>query len=148
MEEKETKEQLSWTSHPLVDQPQQTLLLLIVMIVVSLILYNTAVVEWKTPIYFYLGMAFFIGSMMSWFIPTTYKLDNNKIEIYYWKIRIEKQWTDYKCWYADKRGVLLGTFTRPRRLDNFRGQSLRFSKDKSEKEELFKLLEQKIGNRY
>jgi len=139
---------IKWTSHPLVDDTKRSILLIIVMIIISLILYQTAIINWKAPIYFILGMAFFIGSMITWFIPTTYILFNEKIVIYYWIIRIEKNWNDFGCWYADNKGVMLGTFKRPRRLDNFRGQSIRFSKEKKEKDKLFELLNQKIGNRY
>ena len=63
-------------------------------------------------------------------------------------IRIEKKYVDFGCFYADKKGVMLSTFKKPRRLDNFRGQSVRFSKNQKEKEELLKLLENKIGKRF
>lgn len=144
----QAKPNLTWTSHPLVDDTRRSIMLLLIMIIVSIILYHTAIVEWHAPIYFYLGMLFFIGSLISWFIPTRYELYDDKIMIYYWQIKMEKNWKDFRCWYADKKGVMLGTFTRPRRLDNFRGQSLRFSKSQSEKEALFLILENKIGNRY
>ena len=55
-----------------------------------------------------------------------------------------KKYTDFGCFYYDKKSVTLGTFKRPRRLDSFRGTMLRFSKDKTEKEELLKFLRTKI----
>jgi len=139
---------LRWTSHPLLDEAAKTIFLLAIMVFVSLILYQTAIITWKAPIYFYLGMLFFIGSMITWFIPTTYILFEDKIQIWYWKIKIEKNWSDFGCWYTDKKGVMLSTFKRPRRLDNFRGLSLRFSKDKHEQNRLFELLAEKVGERY
>ncbi|RLC48951.1 MAG: hypothetical protein DRZ79_06615, partial [Candidatus Cloacimonadota bacterium] len=66
----------------------------------------------------------------------------------YFIIKVEKKYSDFRCYYADKKGVMLGTFSRPRRLDNFRGQSIRFSKTQEEKERLFKLLDEKIGKRF
>jgi hypothetical protein len=43
---------------------------------------------------------------------------------------------------------MLSTFKMPRRLDPFRGQSLRFSKTKAEKEQLLEILRNKIGKKY
>lgn len=71
----------------------------------------------------------------------------NRLEVYYFTIRIEKRYDDFRCYYSDEKGVMLGTFRRPRWLDRFRGQSLRFSQSKAEKEELLQLLERKIGNK-
>jgi hypothetical protein len=139
---------LSWTSHPLLDDLPRTIFLIIIIILVSLILYQTTIINWQAPLYFFLGMLFFLGSMITWFIPTTYSIYDDKIVIKYPFFAIEKKWGVFGCWYADKKGVMLGTFKRPRRLDNFRGQSLRFSKDKSEKDALFAILNEKIGNNY
>jgi hypothetical protein len=118
------------------------------MLFISIFLFRMAFLTWEAPLYFYLGMLFFIGSLITWFIPTTYVLYDDKFEIYYAMIKIEKNWQDYHCWYADKKGILLSTFLRPRRLDGFRGQSLRFSKTGKEKEELYKILSEKVGAKF
>ena len=142
------QELLKWTSHPLMDDMVKTIFLIAIMILVSIILYQTAFITWQAPLYFFLGMLFFIGSMITWFIPTTYVLYDDKLVIWYWKIKVERPWTDFGCWYADKKGVLLSTFKRPRRLDNFRGQSLRFSKSKDEQSQLYEILAEKAGEKY
>jgi len=100
------------------------------------------------PLFFYLGMLVFIVTLIPYFIPTRYEFYDEKIIIFYLMIRIEKRYEDYGCFYSDKKGVMLSTFKKPRRLDSFRGQSIRFSRDQSEKEELMKLLENKIGKRF
>lgn len=141
-------ELLKWTSHPLLDETGRTIFLIVIMIIVSIILYQTTIISWQAPIYFYLGMLFFIGSLITWFIPTTYILYDDKVDIWYWKIKMSRPWTDFGCWYVDKKGVMLSTFKRPRRLDGFRGQSLRFSKSKAEQERLFEILADKAGERY
>jgi hypothetical protein len=142
------QELLKWTSHPLMDDMVKTIFLIAIMILVSIILYQTAFITWQAPLYFFLGMLFFIGSMITWFIPTTYVLYDDKLVIWYWKIKVERPWTDFGCWYADKKGVMLSTFKRPRRLDNFRGQSLRFSKSKDEQSQLYEILAEKAGEKY
>ncbi|MCF7921013.1 MAG: hypothetical protein K9N06_14025 [Candidatus Cloacimonetes bacterium] len=144
----EEKPLLRWTSHPLLDFPLTSVILIIFMLLISIILFKTTVISWEAPLYFYLGMLFFIGSLITWFIPTTYEIYEDKLLIHYAIIKVEKEWSQFHCWYADKKGVLLSTFHRPRRLDGFRGQSLRFSKTRAEKEELFRLLSEKAGKEY
>lgn len=60
----------------------------------------------------------------------------------------ERKYSEFKCFYVDKKGVMLSTFARPRGLDRFRGQSIRFTKEQKEKEEMLKFLDEKIGNRF
>jgi len=139
---------LKWTSHPLLDFPQTSVVLILVMLFISIFLFRMAFITWEAPLYFYLGMLFFIGSLITWFIPTTYELYDDKLVIYYAMIKIEKNWKEYHCWYSDKKGILLSTFHRPRRLDGFRGQSLRFSKTGEEKEDLYQILIEKVGTKY
>jgi len=139
---------LKWTSHPLVDFPISSILLVFVILLVSIFLYRMTFISWEAPLYFYLGMLFFIGSLISWFIPTTYEISDQGITIHYSIIKVNRKWEEFNCWYADKKGVLLSTFHMPRRLDSFRGQSLRFSKTKEEKEILFSILEEYAGKRY
>ena len=138
---------LSWTSHPFKDYPLTSVLLILFLIIMAFGLWKIAVVMWEMPLFYYLGLAILFFSLISYFIPTKYTFFENKIEILYWFIKVERFYSDFGCFYADKKGVMLSTFKMHRRLDAFRGQSIRFSKFKSEKEELFKLLEEKIGKK-
>ena len=60
----------------------------------------------------------------------------------------ERKYNEFKCFYADKKGVMLSTFNRPRGLDRFRGQSVRFTKAQDEKEQIMEFLNKKIGNKF
>jgi len=142
------KPKLSWTSHPFVDFPLTSIFLVIILIVLAVILWQVAVVIWEMPLFYYLGFAIFVISMITYFIPTRYEFYEMKIIIFYAMIKIERNYSDFKCFYSDKKGIMLGTFMKPRKLDSFRGQSIRFSKLQTEKEDLIKLLEKKIGNQY
>ncbi|MCD4796420.1 MAG: hypothetical protein K8R49_04525 [Candidatus Cloacimonetes bacterium] len=137
---------LSWTSHPLRDYPLTSIILILFIIVLSAGLWQIAVVSWDMPLFFYLGMGIFCFSLITYFIPTNYEFYEDKIVIYYFFIRIERKYSDFGCFYLDKKGVMLSTFKTHRRLDSFRGQSVRFSKTRAEKDELLKLLKDKIGN--
>ena len=142
------KPKLSWTSHPFIDFPLTSIFLVIFLIVLAVILWKVAVVIWDMPLFYYLGFAIFVFSMITYFIPTRYDFYEMKIVIYYAMIKIERNYSDFKCFYSDKKGIMLGTFMKPRKLDSFRGQSIRFSKHQTEKENLIQLLEKKIGNQY
>ena len=139
---------LSWISYPFKDTPLTSVLLIIFYLIISLGLWEIAVIKWEMPLFFYLGILVFTLSLLPYFIPTKYEFFDDKIIITYLFIKVEKNYSDFGCYYADKKGVMLSTFTKPRRLDNFRGQSIRFSKKQMEKEELFKLLDKKVGKRY
>ena len=139
---------LSWTSHPFKDYPRSSLLLVIFTVIIALSVWKIAVEIWEMPLFYYIGMTLFILSLITYIIPTTYTLTEDKIFIQYWIIKIEKSYSDFSCYYSDKRGIMLGTFLKPRRLDAFRGTSLRFSKARSEKIQLMEILEEKIGNKY
>jgi len=142
------KIKLQWTSHPFIDYPRNSIILVIFIIILAVSLWKIAVVFWEMPLFYYIGVIFILVSLITYFIPTTYILNEDKITIQYWLIKIEKKYSDFGCYYQDKKGIMLSTFKKPRRLDPFRGTSLRFSKTKSEKPELLKLLEKKIGNKY
>ena len=145
MSDKEPK--LKWVSYPFKDFPVSSALLIAFLIVISLLLWKITVVNWNMPLFFYLGMGLFILSLITYFIPTTYELHENKIRIHYWLIKADRPYSHFGCYYIDKKGVMLSTFKMPRKLDPFRGLSLRFSKTRNEKEELLKILEEKIGNK-
>jgi len=140
---------LTWRSWPFVERPKASVFLSAFLIFLAYFLYQITVVRWNNQWgYYYLGMILVLGSLLPYFIPTTYVLKEYEIVINYLFVRITRKISDFGCFYADKRGIMLSTFTMPRRLDAFRGQSLRFSKDQSEKEQLIEILTRKIGKRY
>jgi hypothetical protein len=114
----------------------------------SFMLWQLVIVTWNYPLFFYGGIILVFISLLPYFISTKYELYDEKITIYYAFMKIERKWDDFGCFYSDKRGIMLSTFKTPRRLDSFRGQSLRYSATKSEKAELLILLKQKVGKQY
>ncbi|MDA3814081.1 MAG: hypothetical protein PF570_07505 [Candidatus Cloacimonetes bacterium] len=138
---------LKWISYPFKDFPLSTVLLITFLIIISLLLWKITVINWNMPLFFYLGMGVFMLSLITYFIPTTYELFEEKIIVHYWLIKVERPYSHFGCYYIDKKGIMLSTFKMPRKLDPFRGLSLRFSKPRNEKDELVKILEDKIGNR-
>lgn len=139
---------LEWDSFPFAERPLTSFILVIFLILLSYLLWKVAIEAWGSPIFYYGGMLLVIGSLLPYFISTHYALYDDRIVIRYWFIKIERKYSDFGCFYQDKRGVMLSTFKTPRRLDPFRGQSLRFSGKQTEKERLISILKEKIGKQY
>ncbi|MCK9557805.1 MAG: hypothetical protein PHO85_06545 [Candidatus Cloacimonetes bacterium] len=139
---------LSWKSWPFAERPLSSTLLLLFLAFLTMFLYRLTVLNWQMPLFYFLGLALVYGNLIPYFIITEYFLYEDEIQVRYIFFKIKRSWSDFGCFYKDKRGVMLSTFKMPRRLDPFRGQSLRFSKSQAEVPELLDFLEQKIGKRY
>ncbi|MCD4828409.1 MAG: hypothetical protein K8R90_03140 [Candidatus Cloacimonetes bacterium] len=137
---------LEWTSWPLVDYPRSSLFLTAFLVFLVWLLWQIAVVDWQMPLFYVLGIVFVSGSLITWFIPTRYRLWPDRVEAIYLSIRMKRQWSDFRCHYTDKKGVMLSTFAHQSRLDRFRGLSLRFSRNREEKEQLMAILVEKLGD--
>lgn len=142
------KLELEWTSYPLIERPFTSFLLVFFLLLLSLLMWQLVVVQWSYPLFYIGGMLLIIGNLLPYFTPTKYMIYDDKILIKYILIKVERKYTDFGCFYSDKRGIMLSTFKTPRRLDVFRGQSLRYSSQQSEKEMLIKLLTEKVGKQF
>lgn len=142
------KELLKWSSWPFVERPYTSLALCSFLFLLAVLLYKITVIQWGYPIFYYGGMLLVLLNLLPYFIITSYTLLETEIEIRYLFLKVSRPYSDFGCFYMDKHGLMLSTFKLPRRLDSFRGQSLRFSKTREEKEELINILEEKIGKRY
>ena len=139
---------ISWRTCPLVERPITSIALVLFLVFLSLILWNITVISWHYPIYYFGGMLLIIVSLLPYFIITDYDFYEDKIVIHYMFVKIERKYEDFGCFYKDKYGVMLSTFKMPRRLDSFRGQSIRFSSSRDEQDALIELLSRKIGKQY
>lgn len=142
------KQPLYWKSWPFAERPFPSTLLIIFLIILNIMLYLIAVVNWQIPLYFFLGSILMIVSLLPYFIMTEYWLLDTEVKVRYIFVTISRPYSDFGCFYHDKRGVMLSTFVRPRRLDPFRGLSLRFSKTQEEKDEVLQILKEKIGKQF
>jgi len=67
-----------------------------------------------------------IGSMRSFYFPTTFQLFENHIRVIYTISSVEKEWKIYRSVSPEKNGIFLSTFGRKTRLENFRGLFLKY----------------------
>ncbi len=140
---------LTWKSCPFLERPYASILLLSFLFLVAVLLYGITIIQWGYPIFYYGGMLLLILNLLPYFIVTEYRLLDTGIEIVYMRVvKINRKYSDFGCFYQDKHGIMLSTFKMPRRLDSFRGQSLRFSKEKTERAQLIEILSDKVGKQY
>jgi hypothetical protein len=146
---KEEKIHFDFTSFPFIDRPRTSTLLIIFLVFLSLLLRWFIQNALLLPItWFWVSMLLILISIWSYFIPSRYIFYDTKVVAKYVFMKVQRPYKDFGCFYSDKHGVMLSTFKTPRRLDPFRGMSIRYSKDQLEKKELLDFLAIKIGKRY
>lgn len=114
-------ELLCWRSIPAHRSARTTILVVLTILGVPLVLF-----WWYGAFFGLLGLAILGGSLLSFFLPTDYRLTSTSIYRRYLGILQKRNWSEFRSFYPDKNGVLLSPFIQPSRLENFRGLYLRF----------------------
>ncbi|MCB5249857.1 MAG: hypothetical protein RBS16_06380 [Candidatus Cloacimonadales bacterium] len=140
----ENKPVIEWFSFPFIDFPKKSIILVLFLFFMGYILWNIAVVNWDQPLYYMLGVLILFIGIAPYFVPTKYEFYEYHLIIRYPIVKIEKRYSDYGSFYVDKKGIMLSTFKQVSRLDAFRGQSIRFSKDQSEREAIIVFLKERL----
>jgi len=119
---------LRWSIHPVKRSTKISILVILFLFVVWFLVYLTTFSLLLTI----LSLVIMLGSLSPFFLPTYYELDNKKIKVKFFFNTKEKQWSMFRSFYVDKKGVLLSPFEKPSRLENFRGLYVRFNQNKEE----------------
>lgn len=135
---------ITWRSFPFIEFPLQSLMVVAIFALVAVFIYTVT----SSMFWVILALIFLFIYLSPYFSPSYYSLYDDYLVAQVFIYKRKRQYSEFKCFYADKRGVMLSTFSRPRGLDRFRGQSLRFSKTQEEREQVLKFFEEKIGNRF
>ncbi len=124
--ESSKKNFIEWVSFPVKEEKRKGILALVFIIVFSVLLGYAWGSLWGC-----ISFAFLFISLLPFYIPTYYRLDEEKIILrrFY---TVEKRWDEIRSYYPDRYGVLLSPFSYPTRLENFRGIYLRFSGNREE----------------
>jgi hypothetical protein len=134
----------AWISFPFVEFPLSGALVLAFFVLAAVFVYTITL----NFFWVLLSMIFLFSSLFSFFVPTYYEFYEDHLFVKVLVFKRERKYNEFKCFYADKKGVMLSTFNRPRGLDRFRGQSVRFTKAQDEKEQIMEFLNEKIGNKF
>ncbi|MCD4734355.1 hypothetical protein K8R78_08995 [bacterium] len=137
-EVKEELQELIWWVYPPAIYPWRALaaVVVIALTIVFLTYYGGGAVIGAVG-----GVAIFL-ILNGFFLPTGYEITEDKI---IWRrlfFRRARSWSDFKCYYADKFGVMLSTMNRPSRLDAWRGMSVWFGREN--RKEVLEIIKQHV----
>lgn len=96
----------------------------------------------KQAVWVVVAVLFLGGSLLPFFGPTWYELTEDGVVVRGLLYRRTKEWSAFRGYRADEHAVLLSPFSRPSRLDTFRGVVLRLQDNR---EEVIAFVERKIG---
>lgn len=118
---------MTWTSFPFRIGGKRN----IVAIAVPIAVWVIVLVFWGVW-WFVVAVILIAGSILPYFLPTTYVLTEKGISVRSLFTRQNRAWTHYRSFSVDRHGVFLSPFDKPSRLENFRGIYLRFHGNKDE----------------
>lgn len=122
------REVLKWIDHPLKKSGKNLLIVVLFLIVAPAVVFFST----KSLLFLFLSIIFLLGSLSTFFLPTSYELSENCIKVKFFFNTRKMEWGKYRSFYVDKNGVLLSPFEKPSRLENFRGLYIRFNQNKKE----------------
>ncbi len=121
-------EVVEWTCHPMRRRPWVTVAVTLFIIVMGMVVYLATFSNAFTV----LTLVILYASLAKFYFPTRYKMSEKGIQIKTMTQTLVKKWSMYRSFYPDKNGVLLSPFTRPTRLENFRGLYVMYDKNRDE----------------
>jgi hypothetical protein len=84
------------------------------------------------PVFGAVAAIVLLGSLNPFFSPTTFRLDEDGIEIMRWPVRKVRAWSDVRSCFVDRRGVTLSPFVGKSFLEPYRAVRLFFTENRAE----------------
>jgi len=134
---------LEWTVHPLKANWKVSIGLIIFLIALCASIYFS----FNSLTFLILSVVFLVGSLSSFFLPTTYMFLDDCIIVKSVFRRFSRQWNSFKRYYPEKKGVFLSPFLHPTRLENFRGLYVRFNNNKTDVIDFIKQKFEKVNEK-
>lgn len=119
------EETFEWVVRLYATNWRKTVLLVTFIVLVCGIVYYA----FQSLIFVVLAALFLAGSLIKFFIPIRYIFDKEGVRIITPLTQQFRQWSAFKSFYPDKRGVLLSPFPNKSWLENFRGLYLIWGAD-------------------
>ena len=115
------QEALEWTSFPAAENKLKAVLVGIFLAVLFTFIHLTFGTGW-----FLIALLLLGGSVAPYFAVTRYRMTEEEVTVFHFFFTVRKPWSAFRSYYVDRRGILLSPFTRPSRLENYRGLYVRF----------------------
>jgi hypothetical protein len=139
MEDAQEKEHLVWTSFPAAESKMKAVIVSVFLVVLFTFIHLTFGAGW-----FLIALLLLGGSVAPYFAITRYTMTDEEIVIQHLFFTARKSWSAFRSYYVDRRGVLLSPFSRPSRLENYRGLYLRFGPNR---DEVLQFVRRRLGDR-
>ena len=108
---------MEWTAHPFKADPKKSVFLVIIILLICLlVLFTTASIGFAL-----VALLLLVFSMRQFFLPTTYILNTEGVEVRFSGATKKKRWDYFQSYYEDRNGILLSPFKDRSRLEAFRG---------------------------
>ena len=120
-------ERLAWTVHLLAERPARSIAVIVFLAAVCLV-----VLRLYGALTFVLAVFLLGTSLGPFFFPTHYELTAEGPRRRILFLRTERRWSEFRRYDWDEDGVKLSPFSRPGRLEPFRGFFLRFDGNREE----------------
>lgn len=120
--------EIIWIIHPVKKNWKVSIAVILFLLSLCAAIY----ISFNSLAFLFLSIVILFVSLMPFFFPTTYSLNEDCVVIKSVYRRLSRNWNTFKSFYPDKNGVLLSPFVSPSRLENFRGVYLRFGNNKPE----------------
>ena len=132
-------EPITWTSHPLKNEPRTKSACLI-----FIILTTSLIIGWSFHSTPFAGLSFVLltAAMSRYFLPTRYTLNNQGITLSFIGSNRTFLWSQFSRADQHNDGIFLSPFNTPHRLDTFRGQ---FLKTGVQTKEIFHVVQQHLN---
>jgi hypothetical protein len=119
----EDEDVLEWTCHPVRRRPLVSLAVTLFVVMIGVVVYMAT----ASNVFTVLTLVVLYASLAKFYFPTHYRFTGHGIEVKTTTQKLFKPWSMYRSMYPDKNGVLFSPFTRPTRLENFRGMYVLFA---------------------
>lgn len=133
-----SEKELAWSVHPARESIGKTVAVVIVIICSSVVVYLTTGDRFLS----FLSLLILTASLHSFFTQTEYRLSEEGVEVKGVFGHLKKNWSDFKRFYADKKGITLSPFEKPSRLEAFRSVRLLFG---GNREDVVEFVSKNIG---
>ncbi|MEW6685046.1 MAG: hypothetical protein AB1393_02415 [Candidatus Edwardsbacteria bacterium] len=139
MDNKSISSVLKWSIHPIRLSKWRAVIAILVPLLIWILIYF-----WFHSLFWLiLAILLLSGAIWPFFVITHYQMDEQGVTVKRVFYTIKRDWSKIRNFYPDRQGVLLSPFTKPSRLENFRGLYILFG---DKKEEVLSYLGKRIGS--
>ena len=119
---------LEWSVFPCKENMRRSVVVIVIIIACGIVVY----VAFKDVFLGVLSVLILFASLHTFFTRTRYRLDRDGVVIRTSLAKTVKKWSDFKRYYADRRGVTLSPFAKPSRLEPFRSVRLLYKDNRDD----------------